>query len=84
MPEILMPVLGADMEEGILLQWRISVGQVVRRMQAVAYIETTKGAVEIEAYVEGVVEELLAVPGDTVPVGTPIARLRPLDGAPAG
>ena len=77
MAEIVMPALGADMEDAILLQWRIAPGSEVHRTESVAYIETDKGAIEIECYVDGIVEELLVTPGDRVPVGAPIARVRP-------
>ena len=76
MPDVLMPRLGADMEDGVLVQWRVAVGDVVLRTTAVAYIETSKGAFEVEAFAEGVVEALLAAPGEVVPVGAPLVRLR--------
>lgn len=76
MGEILMPSVGPDMASGVLLKWRIKVGDTVARMDPVAYMETIKGIMDIESYVDGVVDELLVTPGDRVPVGEPIARLR--------
>jgi pyruvate dehydrogenase E2 component (dihydrolipoamide acetyltransferase) len=43
--------------------------------QVVAVVETTKAAVEVECWQEGTVAELLVPIGQTVQVGTPLARL---------
>ena len=88
MIDFLMPALGADMDEGTLDEWRITPGDAVTRGQIVAVVETTKAAVEIECWQEGVVGELLVPVGQTVAVGTPLARLlepgeKPGDAKPA-
>jgi pyruvate dehydrogenase E2 component (dihydrolipoamide acetyltransferase) len=70
-----MPALGADMESGVLAEWLIGPGDRVARGDIVAVVETDKGAIEIEAYEEGLVQELLEPVGATVPVGRPLARL---------
>lgn len=75
MIEFLMPSLGADMDEGRLDEWRIQPGDRVTRGQIVAVVETTKAAVEIECWQEGVVDRLLVPVGETVAVGTPLATL---------
>ncbi|MGI9163138.1 MAG: dihydrolipoamide acetyltransferase family protein [Mycobacterium sp.] len=75
MIEFLMPALGADMDEGTLDEWRIAPGDTVTRGQIVAVVETTKAAVEIECWHDGVVGELLVSVGQTVAVGTPLATL---------
>lgn len=71
-----MPSLGSDMEAGTLTEWLVKPGDAVKRGDIVAVIETQKGAIEIEVFEDGVVEELQAVPGTTVPVGTPLAVIR--------
>lgn len=71
-----MPALGADMDEGRLDEWRIQPGDTVTRGQIVAVVETTKAAVEIECWNDGVVDRLLVPVGETVAVGTPLAMLR--------
>jgi pyruvate dehydrogenase E2 component (dihydrolipoamide acetyltransferase) len=73
--EFAMPALGADMDEGRLDEWRIAPGDTVTRGQVVAVVETTKAAVEIECWHDGVVDELLVPVGETVAVGTPLATL---------
>jgi pyruvate dehydrogenase E2 component (dihydrolipoamide acetyltransferase) len=75
-----MPSLGADMTEGTLLEWQMKPGDEVHRGDVVAVVDTDKAAIEVEVFEDGVVEELLVAPGTKVPVGTPLARLRPLDG----
>lgn len=70
-----MPALGADMDEGRLNEWLVSPGDTVTRGQIVAVVETTKAAVEIECWHDGVVGELLVPVGQTVAVGTPLATL---------
>ena len=75
MIEFAMPALGADMEEGTLNEWLVSPGDTVKRGQIVAVVETTKAAVEIECWHDGVVGELLVPVGQTVAVGTPLAML---------
>ena len=76
MIHFLMPALGADMDEGRLDEWRIAPGDTVTRGQIVAVVETTKAAVEIECWQDGVVDRLLVPIGETVAVGTPLAILR--------
>ncbi|HJV21626.1 MAG TPA: dihydrolipoamide acetyltransferase family protein, partial [Holophagaceae bacterium] len=39
-------------------------------------VETDKAAVEVEAFTDGVLEQVLVPPGERVPVGTLLARLR--------
>jgi pyruvate dehydrogenase E2 component (dihydrolipoamide acetyltransferase) len=71
-----MPSLGADMEAGKLVEWLVGPGDKVARGDVVAVVETQKGAIEIEIFEAGEVAELLAEPGQTLPVGAPLARLR--------
>lgn len=75
MIEFTMPALGADMDEGTLNEWLIKPGDTVTRGQIVAVVETTKAAVEIECWHDGVVGELLVPLGQTVAVGTPLATI---------
>lgn len=74
MIEFKLPSLGADMDEGKLLEWKVRPGDAVRKGDVVAVVDTTKAAVEVETWQEGVVEALLVEPGTTIPVGTVIAR----------
>jgi pyruvate dehydrogenase E2 component (dihydrolipoamide acetyltransferase) len=72
-----MPSLGADMESGVLVEWLVGPGQRVKRGQIVAVVETQKGAVEVEIWDDGEIDELKVAPGTEVPVGELLATLRP-------
>lgn len=71
-----LPSLGADMDEGTLLEWRVSPGDQVKRGQVVAVVDTTKAAIDVECWDEGTVDELMVEPGAKIPVGTVLALLR--------
>jgi pyruvate dehydrogenase E2 component (dihydrolipoamide acetyltransferase) len=68
-----MPKLGFDMQEGQLVNWLKQPGDTVATGDVVAEIESDKATVEVEAYVDGTVLELLVEAGEWVPVGAPIA-----------
>jgi pyruvate dehydrogenase E2 component (dihydrolipoamide acetyltransferase) len=82
MIEFRMPSLGADMESGKLVEWNVKPGQKVDRGQVVAVVETQKGAVDVEIWDAGVVDQLVVAPGDHVPVGGVLALLRQENEAP--
>jgi len=91
MADLLMPILGADMEDGTLVAWRVAPGARVQHGDIVAEVETEKGLIEIETFTTGTVERLLVAPGTKVPVGTVLALIaddgattRPPPTAPAG
>lgn len=68
--DITMPALGADMNEGTLLEWQVKPGDVVEKGATLAIIETSKGAIDMESYHSGTISELLAEPGTKLPVGS--------------
>jgi pyruvate dehydrogenase E2 component (dihydrolipoamide acetyltransferase) len=74
--EFRMPSLGADMEAGTLVEWLVKPGDLVKRGDIVAVVETQKGAIEIETFQPGQIEKLLVDLHSTVPVGTPLALIR--------
>jgi pyruvate dehydrogenase E2 component (dihydrolipoamide acetyltransferase) len=75
MIEFKLPSLGADMDEGKLLEWKVRPGDTVKKGQVVAIVDTSKAAVDVESWSEGTVFELLIEPGETIPVGTVMATL---------
>ncbi|HEX7765293.1 MAG TPA: dihydrolipoamide acetyltransferase family protein [Nitrospira sp.] len=76
MAEFVMPTLGSDMTEGTLIEWKKKVGDRVVKGEIIAEVETEKAAIEIESFHTGIIEQLLAKPGETVPVGTVMAIIR--------
>ena len=75
MPEFRMPSLGSDMESGTVAEWRVKPGDRVERGQIVAVVDTDKGAIEVEIFDSGTVDQILVPEGTKVPVGTELARL---------
>jgi pyruvate dehydrogenase E2 component (dihydrolipoamide acetyltransferase) len=75
MMDFKLPSLGADMDEGTLLTWHVKPGDRVAHGQVVAVVDTSKAAVDVEIWHDGVVQELLVQPGEKVPVGTVLAHL---------
>ena len=76
MIEFRLPSLAADMTEGKLLAWHVQPGDSVKRGQVVAVVDTSKAAIDVEIWQDGVVQELRVPVGDKVPVGTVLATLR--------
>ena len=76
MAEFVMPTLGSDMTEGTLVQWKKKVGERVVKGEIIAEVDTEKAAIEIESFHTGVIEQLIAKPGERVPVGTVMAIIR--------
>ncbi len=75
MIEFKLPSLGADMDEGTLLEWLVHPGDKVKKGQIVAVVDTSKTAVDVECWQEGTVADLLVEPQQKVPVGTVLALL---------
>ncbi len=70
MIEFRMPSLGADMEAGFLREWKVKPGDLVKRGDIIAEIETQKGIIDIEVFDEGIIGELMIAVDEKVPVGT--------------
>lgn len=77
-----MPSLGADMDAGTLVEWKIAPGDAVKRGQVVAVVETQKGAIDVEIWEDGTVDRLVIGTGAKVPVGEVLALLRAPGEAP--
>jgi pyruvate dehydrogenase E2 component (dihydrolipoamide acetyltransferase) len=75
MLEFKLPSLGADMDEGTLLEWKVKPGDAVKKGQVIAIVDTAKAAVDVECWHDGTVAELLAEIGRKMPVGTVMATL---------
>jgi pyruvate dehydrogenase E2 component (dihydrolipoamide acetyltransferase) len=74
--DYVLPSLGADMDEGRVIEWRVAIGDTVHRGDLMAVVETEKSDIDIEIWHDGTVEEFLVPIGELIPVGTPIVRLR--------
>ena len=81
--EFRMPDAGEGLTEAEVLGWRVAVGDAVVVNQILLEVETAKAAVELPSPYAGVVMEVLAAPGEVVPVGQPIIRIEDGVEAPA-
>ncbi len=70
-----MPSLGADMDAGTLVEWKVKSGDPVKRGDIIAAVETAKGVIEIECFENGILDEIFYQPGQEVPVGNVLARI---------
>ena len=77
MGDFRMPSLGADMETGTIVEWRVKPGDTVHRGDIIAVVDTEKSTIEVEVFEDGVVGELLAEPGAELPVGAVLAHIVP-------
>ena len=75
MSEVVMPRLSDSMEEGTILTWLKQVGDEVAIGDELVEIETDKANMAYEADIAGTLQEILAQEGETLPIGTPIARI---------
>lgn len=70
-----MPSMGADMDSGRLVAWKVKPGDRVKKGQVIAAVETSKAVLDVEVFEDGVVEELFVEEDTEVEVGTPLARI---------
>jgi pyruvate dehydrogenase E2 component (dihydrolipoamide acetyltransferase) len=75
MAEVVMPRLSDSMEEGTILTWLKQVGDEIAVGDELVEIETDKANMAYEADVAGTLTEILAQEGETLPIGSPIARI---------
>jgi pyruvate dehydrogenase E2 component (dihydrolipoamide acetyltransferase) len=81
--EFRLPALGADMDEGTIVEWHVAPGSRVKRGDVVAVVETDKGAIDVEIFEDGVLREIVVQPGTKVPVGTVLALIETEGSPPA-
>ena len=73
--ELTMPQMGVSVAEGTLVVWHKRPGDWVQADETICEITTDKIDCEVPAPASGRVAELLVEPEQTVPVGTPLARI---------
>jgi len=67
-----MPKLGETVDEVLVLEWTVSVGDRVAEGDTLMTVETDKVEAELPSPVAGTVVELLVELDDEVTVGTPV------------
>src|ERR1043165_799751 len=81
--ELKLPQLGENVDSGVLARLLVEVGATVKKDQPVIELETDKATVEVPAYSDGVVKEILVKEGERVKVGQTILTPEPTAGAAA-
>ena len=70
-----MPKLSDTMTEGTLIKWHKQIGDTVEIGDILAEIETDKATMEMEAFDDGVITEILIQEGGKAPIGGVLAVL---------
>ena len=65
---VLMPRLSDTMEEGVIAAWHKNVGDMVKKGEVLAEIETDKATMELESYKNGTLLHIGAQKGEKIPV----------------
>ena len=73
--DIIMPQLGESIAEGTVVKWLVPVGGMIEKDQSLLEVETEKVALEIPSPATGVLSEIVVQEGETVPVGSLLARI---------
>ncbi|HEV8450119.1 MAG TPA: 2-oxo acid dehydrogenase subunit E2, partial [Gaiellales bacterium] len=71
--DVVMPQMGVSVSEGTITRWMKQVGDHIEADETIVEISTDKVDTEVPSPASGIVREILADDGDTVPVNTRIA-----------
>jgi pyruvate/2-oxoglutarate dehydrogenase complex dihydrolipoamide acyltransferase (E2) component len=75
--EVVMPQMGVSVSEGTITKWLKQPGDTVARDEPLLEISTDKVDTEVPSPAEGVLTEIVVPEGETVEVGTVLARIGP-------
>ncbi len=81
--DVTMPQMGVSVAEGTIIGWRVEIGDRIEADATIAEISTDKIDTEVPSPASGVVAEILVPIGETVDVGTVLARIAPVGGGGA-
>jgi 2-oxoglutarate dehydrogenase E2 component (dihydrolipoamide succinyltransferase) len=73
--DVVMPQMGVSVSEGTITKWLKQVGEPVEADETLLEISTDKVDTEVPSPGSGVVSEILVQEGETVAVGTVLARI---------
>ncbi len=73
--DVTMPQMGVSVAEGTVVEWRKQPGDWIEADEIIASISTDKIDTDVEAPATGRVQELIVGVGETVEVGTVLARI---------
>jgi 2-oxoglutarate dehydrogenase E2 component (dihydrolipoamide succinyltransferase) len=73
--DVVMPQMGVSVSEGTITKWNKQVGETIEADETLLEISTDKVDTEVPSPASGVVSEILVQEGETVAVGTLLARI---------
>src|ERR671933_993936 len=73
--DVVMPQMGVSVSEGTITKWLKQVGETIEADETLLEISTDKVDTEVPSPASGVVSEILVQEGETVEVGTLLARV---------
>jgi len=73
--DVVMPQMGVSVSEGTVTKWNKQVGDRIEADETLLEISTDKVDTEVPSPASGVVTEILVPEGETVEVGTVLARI---------
>ncbi|MDR7415149.1 MAG: DUF2118 domain-containing protein [Armatimonadota bacterium] len=74
--EVKVPKVAMSVDAVDVVSWHVQVGDRVQKGSPLVDLETEKATLTVESEVEGEVVEILARPGDTLPMGASLCRIR--------
>lgn len=81
--DIKVPAIGESITEVTLLSWKKATGDYVERDEVICELESEKASFELNAEQSGILEQL-AKEGDTLEIGSLVAKIDTDKAAPAG
>jgi 2-oxoglutarate dehydrogenase E2 component (dihydrolipoamide succinyltransferase) len=81
--DVVMPQMGVSVSEGTITKWAKQVGEQIEADETLLEISTDKVDTEVPSPASGLVSEILVQEGETVAVGTVLARIGGEPGAQA-
>ncbi len=73
--KIELPQVGESVTEGIIGKWLVAVGDKIEKYDPLVEVVTDKVAMELPSPVAGTLREIIAVEGETIPMGGVIADI---------
>lgn len=73
--DIIMPKMGESVTEGTIIKWHKKAGEQVKKDEIIYEISTDKVDTEVPSQAAGILAEVLFGEGETVAVGTVVARI---------
>jgi 2-oxoglutarate dehydrogenase E2 component (dihydrolipoamide succinyltransferase) len=74
--DVVLPKWGMTMQEAVIGEWMVAVGDEVTEGQPLVTVESDKVDADVESPAAGTVAEILVPTGETAEVGAVIARIQ--------